>query len=189
MFDNWNSHIVKSLQESISVKERLIEDTSAISQAANILIECLKNGHTVFFAGNGGSAADAQHLATELVGRFEKENELPAIALTTDTSCLTALANDFGYDSVFARQIRALLHPGDVFVAISTSGNSESINLAAQATHAKGGKVIAFTGRDGGKLKDFSDVAIIVPSKRTCRIQESHITIGHILCELIEKAI
>lgn len=184
------SELIKSsLQESIEVKLRLQSDTSAIEKTAQLLIDCLRRGGTVFLIGNGGSAADAQHIAAELVGRFEKDNCLPALALTTDPSCMTALANDFGYDTAFARQVRALMRPDDLLVAISTSGNSESINLAVKAALEKGCKVIGLTGKDGGKLKDLCSEALVVPSQRTCRIQESHITIGHIWCELIEKAI
>ncbi len=183
---NWNKLIETSLQESIDTKLRLLQDTEAINRAGQMLVKCLREGHCLFLAGNGGSAADAQHIATELVGRFEHDNQLPAIALTTDTSCLTALANDFGYDTVFSRQVKALMRPGDVLIAISTSGHSQCINLAAQAAHQKGGLVIGLTGKDGGALKELSDVAIVVPAQRTCRIQESHITIGHILCEIVE---
>lgn len=186
MSANWNKLIQTSLQESIDTKQRLLQDTEAINKAGQMLVKCLREGHCVFLAGNGGSAADAQHIATELVGRFEHDNQLPAIALTTDTSCLTALANDFGYDTVFSRQVNALMRPGDVLIAISTSGNSQCINLAAECAHQKGGLVIGLTGKDGGTLKNISDVAIVVPSKRTCRIQESHIAIGHIFCEIIE---
>lgn len=186
MSANWNKLIQASLQESIDTKLKLLQDTEAINQAGQILIKCLRAGHAVFLAGNGGSAADAQHIATELVGRFEHDNQLPAIALTTDTSCLTALANDFGYDTVFSRQVNALMRQGDVLIAISTSGNSKCINLAAQCAHEKGCQVIGLTGKDGGALKTLSDATIVVPSNRTCRIQESHIAIGHILCEIIE---
>ena len=183
------SIIENSLKESISTKEKLLSQKDTIASAAEIMRETLRNGGTIYFAGNGGSAADAQHMAAELVGRFEKDNRLPAQALTTDSSILTALANDFGYDEVFSRQAEALMRPGDCFVAISTSGNSVSINKAAETALRKGAKVVALTGKDGGKLKDIADCAIIVPSPRTCRIQESHITVGHILCELIEAKI
>ncbi|MBQ7502902.1 D-sedoheptulose 7-phosphate isomerase [bacterium] len=181
--------IKSSLQESVEAKLKLLADTAPIEKTAQLLIDCLRRGGTVFLIGNGGSAADAQHIAAELVGRFEKDNTLPALALTTDPSCMTALANDFGYGTVFSRQVKALMRPGDLLVAISTSGNSESINLAAQAAQEKGCKVIGLTGKDGGKLKDLCTEAVVVPSQRTCRIQESHITVGHIWCELIEKAI
>lgn len=181
--------IKSSLQESVEAKLKLLADTAPIEKTAQLLIDCLRRGGTVFLIGNGGSAADAQHIAAELVGRFEKDNTLPALALTTDPSCMTALANDFGYSTVFSRQVKALMRPGDLLVAISTSGNSESINLAAQTALDKGCKVIGLTGKDGGKLKDLCTEAVVVPSQRTCRIQESHITVGHIWCELIEKAI
>ncbi|MCR4784782.1 MAG: D-sedoheptulose 7-phosphate isomerase [bacterium] len=185
---DWSDIVESSLNESIQVKQKLLENTAPILQSAEILAECLRRGGTVFLAGNGGSAADAQHIAAELVGRFEKDNQLPALALTTDSSCLTALANDFGYDTVFSRQVKALMRSGDVLIAISTSGNSTSINLAAQAARDKGCPVIGLTGKNGGKLIGLCSAAIVVPSGRTCRIQESHITVGHILCELIEHA-
>ncbi|MGM9991857.1 MAG: SIS domain-containing protein [Candidatus Bruticola sp.] len=187
--NNWSNLIKASLQESIDTKAKLMLDTDNISLAGQMMADCLSQGHTIFLAGNGGSAADAQHIAAELVGRFEHDNCLPAVALTTDTSCLTALANDFGYETVFARQVKALMRSGDILIAISTSGNSTSINLAAESAHQKGGQVIGLTGREGGKLKDLCDVSIVVSSQRTCRIQESHIAIGHILCEIIEHIV
>ncbi|MGM9998850.1 MAG: SIS domain-containing protein [Candidatus Bruticola sp.] len=187
--NNWNTLIKASLQESIDTKLKLMQNTDAISSAGQMIADCLSQEHTIFLAGNGGSAADAQHIAAELVGRFEHDNCLPAVALTTDTSCLTALANDFGYETVFSRQVKALMHPGDILIAISTSGNSASINLAAESARQKGGRIIGLTGRDGGALKNLCDIAIVVPSQRTCRIQESHIAIGHILCEIVEQIV
>ena len=181
------SHVRASLEESISVKEKTVAQADLIVAAANLMLDSLHHNGTVFFVGNGGSAADCQHIATELVGRFERDNRLPAIALTTDSSTLTALANDFGYDTVFSRQVEALVRPGDCLIAISTSGKSVSVNLAVQAARAKQAHVIGLTGKDGGTLKELCDVCIVVPSSRTCRIQETHIAIGHIFCELIEE--
>ena len=190
MSENYLSLIAKSLQESIEAKTRLLsENLQSIAETAAILTDCLKRGGTVFLIGNGGSAADAQHIAAELVGRFEKDNMLPSIALTTDPSCMTALANDFGYETVFSRQVKALMKPEDVLVAISTSGNSVSINKAAESAAEKGCRVVGLTGKDGGKLKEICTASVIVPSQRTCRIQECHIAIGHIWCEIIEKEI
>jgi D-sedoheptulose 7-phosphate isomerase len=144
----------------------------------------------ILLCGNGGSAADAQHLATEFVIRMDpaiKRPGIPAIALTTDTSMLTAGANDIGYDNVFARAVEALGSPGDVLIGISTSGKSESVNRAVQMARSKGMTTIGFLGNDGGATKDLVDIPIIVPSSNTQRIQEGHITIGHILCALVER--
>lgn len=183
------SHLVrKSLQEGLEVKAGLLELADVVAAAADLLVEALAGGGTVFFVGNGGSAADAQHLATELVGRFEEDNRLRALALTTDTSALTALANDFGFEQVFARQVEALARPGDALVAISTSGNSPSILAAARQARENGARVLGLSGRDGGELLALSDLCLLVPSARTARIQEAHIALGHILCELIEDA-
>ncbi len=180
--------VLQSLQESLEVKKSLLEQTGHIAAAADLLVEALAAGGTLFFVGNGGSAADAQHLATELVGRFERDNRLPAVALTTDTSTLTALANDFGFDEVFSRQVQALVRPGDALVALSTSGNSPSILAAARQARERGARVLGLAGHDGGQLAGLCDLCLVVPSTRTCRIQEAHITVGHILCELIEQA-
>jgi phosphoheptose isomerase len=161
-----------------------------IREAARALEECLRSGNKVLVFGNGGSAADAQHLAAELTGRFGKERlPLPAIALTTDTSVLTAIGNDYGFDEVFARQVRALADDGDVVIAISTSGRSPNVINAARAGRAAGATTIALTGGDGGGLLDSADIAVVVPSTNTARIQEMHITVVHILCELIENAL
>ena len=188
MADNWQEVIANSLRESIATKQGVLANWEQVARCGQLLIDCLLGGGTIFFIGNGGSAADAQHLAAELVGRFERDNHLPALALTTDTSCLTAIANDFSYQEVFVRQVRALMRPGDLLVAISTSGNSLGSNLAAQAARDKGCAVVGLSGRDGGQLKSYCREMVVVPSQRTCRIQESHITIGHIWCEMIERA-
>lgn len=161
-----------------------------ISEMALLMLEAITNGKKILFMGNGGSAADAQHLAAELVGRFKAERKaLAAIALTTDTSILTALANDYGYESVFSRQIAALAHSGDVVIGISTSGQSPNVVKGIQMAKDMGCKTIGFTGRDGGEVAKLVDLSLIVPSGETSRIQEAHIMIGHILCGLIEQTI
>jgi D-sedoheptulose 7-phosphate isomerase len=148
----------------------------------------LKNGNTIFFMGNGGSAADSQHLAAEFVGRFQKERRgLPAVALTTDTSILTAVGNDYGFDAVFARQVEALARAGDVVVGFSTSGNSPNVLKALQAAKDRGAIAVGLTGRSGGKMAAICDVCIKVPADVTARIQEAHILIGHIVCGLVDE--
>jgi len=159
-----------------------------IEQAVTLCVEALRNGRKILFAGNGGSAADAQHWAGELVSRFYYDRPgLPAIALTTDTSILTAIGNDYGYDYTFARQIEALGQDGDVFIAISTSGRSKNIMRAIEACETKGVQVIGFTGESGGDMKERSAICFCVPSSETPRIQEGHEFIGHLLCGLIES--
>jgi phosphoheptose isomerase len=179
------------LSEAIAIKQRTLSMTPLIAQSAELLIGCLKQGGKILVCGNGGSAADAQHLAGELVGRFEVEREgVPCIALTTDSSVLTAWANDYSYETVFARQVNALGRKEDVLVAISTSGVSKNIICAVEAAKKKGLKTIALTGKDGGTLKKMDEVfSIVVPSHQTSRIQEVHITIIHIWCKLIEGAL
>ena len=158
-----------------------------IAQAVALCTGALRAGRKILFAGNGGSAADAQHWAGELVSRFYYDRPgLPAIALTTDTSILTAIGNDYGYDYTFARQVEALGRTGDVLVAISTSGNSPNIIRAAEAARARGVAVVGFTGEGGGKLAPLSDICFRVPSTETPRIQEGHEFIGHLLCALVE---
>ncbi|MCM8811869.1 MAG: D-sedoheptulose 7-phosphate isomerase [Candidatus Omnitrophica bacterium] len=174
--------------DSIRTKELVVKTlVPVIAEAAQWLIQSLESGGKVLLFGNGGSAADSQHIAAELVGKLlVKRRALPAIALTTDTSGLTALANDFGYESVFQRQVEALGKRGDIAVGISTSGNSPNVLSAIRLAKELGLKTIALTGHDGGTLAQTADLSLIVPSDSTQRIQESHITIGHILCELIE---
>ena len=183
------NEIEESLTESIKLRTELLSDSvETIIQIANISVDAFKSGHTLYLMGNGGSAADAQHIAGELVGRFKKDRKpLPALALTTDTSVLTAIANDFGYDQCFERQVDAFVKDGDVVIGLSTSGNSKSIINAIVSAGEKGAKTIAFTGKDGGRLKALVDVCLTIPSSDTARIQECHITIGHILCSIIEK--
>lgn len=176
------------LRESIRVKQRVLEElVPVIDRAAGLFIEALSAGKKILFFGNGGSAADSQHLAAELVGRLAAERRaLPALALTTDSSNLTALGNDFGFESVFSRQIEALGAEGDVAVAISTSGESPNVLAAVEAARRRGIKTVAFTGRGGGRLAPEVDLAVVIPSDSTQRIQEAHITVGQILCELVE---
>ena len=165
--------------------ESLVEDIAA---AAGLVQGTLAGGGTLFFCGNGGSAADAQHLATEYVVRYMKNRRaLPAIALTTDTSLLTAAANDFGFDQIFSRQVEALVRAGDLLVVHSTSGNSPNVLKAAESAKAKGAKVLALTARDGGSLKALADVAVVIPTDRTDRAQELHLMIQHVICELVES--
>lgn len=183
--------IVRQLLDSADVKRRVAEtQADAIRDAAEALIDCYRRGGKSLWFGNGGSAADAQHLAGELVGRFLKERRaLPAIALTTNSSNLTAIGNDYGYERVFARQAEAWAHPGDVAVGISTSGKSANVLEAFRAAKERGAVTIGLTGRDGGMFPSVCDIAIVVPSDETPRIQEAHIVIGHILCDLIERSL
>ena len=181
--------VVKELEESANIKKIIAQNLSdKIVNAAKMIIDAYKTGGKVLLIGNGGSAADAQHIAAELVGRFKLERKgLPAIALTTDTSILTALANDYGYDTVFSRQLETLANDKDILIAITTSGTSPNILKAVEIARSKNITVIGLTGGDGGKLQDVADITIAVPSDSTPRIQESHITIGHIICNLVEK--
>jgi D-sedoheptulose 7-phosphate isomerase len=177
------------LQESIDTKKALLStNLDIIRNIADVLVRTFKNNHRLYLIGNGGSAADAQHIAGELIGRFKANRRpLPAVALTTDTAVITALANDYGYESCFARQIEALANPGDVILAFSTSGNSKGILKAVQVARDRGAIAIGFTGKDGGLLKDNVDICLKIPSDNTPRIQECHITVGHILCSIVEK--
>jgi D-sedoheptulose 7-phosphate isomerase len=179
------------LHASAEIKTKIFEQCAdRILKAADMLIGALNQHKKILLCGNGGSAADCQHLATEFVIRMNpaiKRPGLPAIALTTDSSMLTAGANDIGYENVFARTVEALGNPGDVLIGISTSGRSESVNRALQMAKSRGLTTIGLLGKDGGATKDLVDCAIIVPSNDTQRIQEGHITIGHILCALVER--
>jgi D-sedoheptulose 7-phosphate isomerase len=178
-------------EESIEAKRRSLSLIDAVSHSAGLLIDALRGGHKILICGNGGSAADAQHMAAELVGRFERERAaLPAVALTTDSSILTAWANDCGYDTVFARQVEALGQPGDALVGISTSGNSPSVIQALRVAQQRGLTCVALTGRAGGKLAALAGVcSLVVPAEETARIQEVHITVIHIWAKLIEEAL
>ncbi len=181
--------IENQLQESIDTKKDLLATQLAtIQKIARITTDAFKKNHRLYLIGNGGSAADAQHIAGELIGRFKiNRRPLPAIALSTDTSVITALANDFGYDTCFARQIEALVATGDVVFALSTSGNSKGILNAVHIARERGAITIGFTGKDGGLLKDAVDICLRVPSDNTPRIQECHITVGHVVCFMVEK--
>jgi len=178
----------KSLQEHLQTLQLLSANSLAeISQAGEMICVALSAGKKILLCGNGGSAADAQHIAAELVGTYEKKRRSwPAIALTTDTSALTALSNDFGYDQVFARQVEGLAQAGDLLIAISTSGKSPNVLKAAEKAREIGCQTIALTGGNGEPLASLCDLAIVVPTTRTSRVQEAHITIGHLWCELVD---
>ena len=181
--------IEEIIKESIRVKEKISRDQiSKIAEAVKLISDAIKGGGKVILFGNGGSAADAQHISGELVGRFKIERSaLPAIALTTNPSTLTAISNDYGYEMTFTRQVEGLGRRGDVVVGISTSGNSLNVVEAIKRANKMEMKTIALTGNDGGKVSEIADLSIIVPSDLTPRIQESHILIGHIICELVEE--
>ena len=181
--------IARSLDESAGLKKAIAREMlGEIESMANLIINAYKKGGKVVLFGNGGSAADAQHIAGELVGQFMiKRQAFPALALTTDSSAITALANDYGYDAVFSRQVEALVNSRDVVIGISTSGNSPNIFMAIKVAKIKGAATIVLTGGDGGKLIGEADLVLVVPSDSTPRIQEAHITIGHIVCELVER--
>ena len=183
--------IQSHIQQSIECKQAILDSPELcanIYDAAKLCKNALANGNKILIAGNGGSAADAQHIAAELVGRFEKARPgLAAIALTTDTSALTAIANDFGYEQVFARQLEGLGQTGDIFIGITTSGNSTNIIETLAVAKHKNVKVIGLTGQNGGKIAASAEICLCAPSTRTAIVQESHIMIGHMLCALIEE--
>ena len=183
------AHVVSGLRDGAELRIQLAQTLGPkIVDAAQLIAECLKDGGKVLLFGNGGSAADAQHLAAEFVGRFVLERSpLPGIALTTDSSILTAVGNDYGFDQVFVRQVLALGRPKDVAIGISTSGNSPNVIKAVQAAAGRGLRTIGLAGRDGGALAKAVEIAITVPSMNTARIQECHIAVGHVLCELVEN--
>ena len=180
----------RHFQDSIATKQGAIELAPTIAAAAALMTRCLLEDGKILSCGNGGSAADAQHFSSELLNRFELERPgLPAMALTTDTSTLTSIANDYAYNEVFSKQVRALGQPLDVLLAISTSGNSENVLRAIGAAHERGLRVVALTGRDGGAIAGAlgdNDIEIRVPAERTCRIQEVHLLVIHALCDLID---
>ncbi len=186
-------HVRDKLRESIAVKEAMLLDEAlldSIEKVAHLCVHSLSAGGKLIFFGNGGSAADSQHLAAELVGRYLRDRKaLAAIALTTDTSCLTAIANDQSFDDVFSRQIEAIGTKGDVAIGISTSGNSRNVVCAVGAARTKGLSTVGMTGTDGGRLASEAEHCLRVPSSHVPRIQECHIFVGHILCELIEAAV
>lgn len=188
---NIQKFISDNLKESSETKLKIIESCSAdIISAIELLVNCYKNSNKLLLCGNGGSAADCQHIATEFMIRLNHQIQrlaLPAIALTTDTSNLTAGGNDIGFENVFARNVEGLGNKGDVLLAISTSGNSPNVIKAVDMAHQKGMKVIGFLGGSGGKLKSLVDNPIVIPSSNTQRIQEGHITVAHIICEMVEQ--
>jgi D-sedoheptulose 7-phosphate isomerase len=189
--NNLEQRVKKHFFDSIETKKKAAETMSEdIVRAINLMHQALASEKKILACGNGGSAADAQHFAAELVGRFERERrELPAIALSTDSSILTAIANDYSYEVIFSKQVRALGQAGDVLLGISTSGNSANVIAAIEAAHLKGMSVIAFTGKDGGKIKNIlknSDVHLCVPAERTARIQETHLLLLHCLCDGVD---
>jgi len=183
--------IKEILLESIQVKEELLrEHVGRIVEITELIIDCLKKKGKVLVFGNGGSASDSQHIAAELVGRFKKDRTaLAAIALTTNTSVITSLANDYGYDIIFSRQIEALAGKNDVVIGISTSGKARNVALGLKQAKKMDLRTVALTGGDGGEIAKLAEVSLVVPSAVTARVQEAHITIGHIICELIEQAL
>jgi len=180
--------LTDSLQEHLQTIQKLLDaSVPEIERSGQMICEALSSGRKVLLCGNGGSAADAQHIAAELVGCYEKQRRSwPAIALTTDTSALTAVSNDLGYEQVFARQVAGLARDGDILIAISTSGKSKNVLCAAERAREMGCKTIALTGATADPLGSLCDVAVAVPSSRTARVQEAHITIGHLWCEMVD---
>ena len=185
------NYIKDQIKKSYETKQAVYENEellNTIEKVAQMCVELYKGDKKTILAGNGGSAADAQHIAAELVGRYGFDRpSIPSLALTTDTSNLTAIGNDYGYDQVFSRQLEGMGQAGDIFIGISTSGNSINIIKAFESAKKKGITTVALTGRDGGEMAKMADVALVVPSNSTPRIQESHILIGHIICDIIEK--
>ena len=190
MISNHDSAVKAIIGASIKVKQDILQDADlllSIEKTVFVILTALKSGNKILFCGNGGSAADAQHLAAEFSGRFYQDRKaLPAEALHVNTSYLTAVANDYSFDVVYSRLVDGIGNPGDVLVGLSTSGNSKNIINALETASTKSMSTISFTGATGGKMKDISDILINVPSTDTPRIQESHIMIGHIICQLVE---
>lgn len=191
MQDNFSQTISTYLREHQQVLAQISGELSPkIAACAEMLVTQLSQGHKILLLGNGGSAADAQHFAAELVGRFRRERRaLPAIALTTDTSALTAIGNDYGFEAVFSRQVEALASPGDVVIGLSTSGNSPNVLAALRAGKELGCRTVGLLGRDGGTIAGEVELALVVSSAVTSHVQEAHITIIHLLCELVERAL
>ena len=187
------NYIKNEIKKSFETKQNIYNDEellNKIEQLSKLCIKLYQGSNKTILAGNGGSAADAQHIAAELVGRYGFDRpSIPSLALTTDTSNLTAIGNDYGYDKVFSRQLEGMGQKGDIFIGISTSGNSINIINAFNSARDKGIMTVALVGKDGGKMAQLADISLIVPSDSTPRIQESHILIGHILCDIIEKEI
>lgn len=187
------NYIINQINDSAATKKAIVENDALVNllvEVAQVCVDVYRNGKKILIAGNGGSAADAQHFAAELVGRYGFDRpSLPSIALTTDSSNLTAIGNDYGYEYVFSRQLEGLAQEGDLFIGISTSGNSQNVINAFTAAKDRGVTTVALVGRDGGKMAAMADYAIIVPSNATPRIQESHLLIEHMICDIIEKEI
>ena len=183
--------IQSSLNGTASLLQRVAAEMApAIAEVAERMIACLRGGGKIALCGNGGSASQAQHLAGELIGRFRRERPAYAgLALTTDTAILTALGNDYGYEEVFRRQVEGLLRPGDLLIALSTSGNAENILRAVAEANQRGVVTVGFTGEGGGRLADLADLCLRVPNPQTSTVQEAHLAIGHLLCELVEAAL
>jgi D-sedoheptulose 7-phosphate isomerase len=186
-----STHFTTALRELAATAERVATELEAEMDAALALVRAtVARSGTLFFCGNGGSAADAQHIATEYVVRYMRNRRAyPAIALTTDTSLLTAAGNDIGFENVFSRQVEALARPGDLLVIHSTSGNSPNVLRAAEAARAKGVKVLAFSARDGGALRALADHTVVIPTTRTDRAQELHLCIEHVICDVVEQSL
>jgi D-sedoheptulose 7-phosphate isomerase len=187
------NYVKDQIRKSYETKQAIYENKGLLDKIVEVAEKCVllyKGTNKVMLAGNGGSAADAQHIAAELVGRYAFDRaSLPSLALTTDTSNLTAIANDYGYDKVFSRQLEGMGQDGDIFIGISTSGNSQNIINAFKVAKNKNILTVALVGKDGGDMAKIADIALVIPSDSTPRIQESHILIGHILCDIIEKEI
>lgn len=183
--------IIERINESIKVKQKLLDEESllmSLDQLADQMVMSIKNSKKIVLCGNGGSASDAIHFAAEIVGRFEKERAAwPAIVLNSDIATMTAISNDYSYDEIFARQAEAHVNREDIFIGISTSGNSENVYRAINVAKQKGAKTVGLLGKDGGKIKDCVDFPLVIPSNITARVQECHILLIHILCELIES--
>ena len=182
---DYNMLIEEHIRTIEMMRTECMEDISRVAEACRTAIA---SGHTIYLMGNGGSACDCQHFAAELVGRFQKERQaMAAVAMTTDTSILTALGNDYGFETIFSRQVEALVRPGDLVVGISTSGNSPNIMKALEKANERGAVTVGLTGRSGGKMKAVCDICICIPSDVTARIQEAHLLVEHLVCQRIEE--
>ena len=183
--------ITERIQDSINVKRSLLENEvllNSVESLADEIVKCIKGGHKLVICGNGGSASDSLHFAGEIVGRFQKERSAwPAVVLNSDVATMTAIANDYTYDDVFARQAEGHVSAGDIFIGISTSGNSENVYRASEVARKKGAKTAALLGKDGGKIGKSVDFPVIVPCMTTARVQECHIMLIHIMCEIVEE--
>lgn len=193
MYTDYKEIINKEILASVELKKLILKNDvimDSINDTANAMIDSLKNDGKILLCGNGGSASDAIHIAGELLGRFQKERKAyAAIALNADIATMTALANDYGYEHIFSRQIEGLMKPRDLLIGISTSGNSVNVIKAFEQAKINGGKTILLSGKDGGKLKELADIGIVIPCNVTAHVQEAHICIYHILCELVELAL